>query len=224
MPRTLAIGDIHGCSTALAALLKAINPQPSDTIITLGDYVNRGHDSKGVLDQLLNLGCCCRHIALLGNHDSTMLAASEDEGAYRLFLEMGGISTLQSYGDSDRLDLVPASHLEFLRSCRRYYETATHFFCHANYDQAVPLADQDDHHLLWLSLRDYVPGPHCSGRIAVVGHTPQVSGEILDLGYLKCIDTGCCCSGGWLTALDVESGEVWRVDERGKSVTPPSRA
>jgi serine/threonine protein phosphatase 1 len=65
-------------------------------------------------------------------------------------------------------------------------------------------------------LRDFVPGPHCSGKIAIVGHTPQVSGEILDLGYLKCIDTG-CVNGGWLTGLDVESGQVWRVDEGGRS-------
>jgi serine/threonine protein phosphatase 1 len=60
-----------------------------------------------------------------------------------------------------------------------------------------------------------VPTPHCSGKIAVVGHTPQVSGEILDLGHLVCLDTGCGV-GGWLTALDVESGAVWRVDEAGR--------
>ena len=211
-PRTICIGDVHGCSVALAALTQALDLQRQDTLITLGDYVNRGHDTKGVIDQLLILGSRCRHIPLLGNHDSTMLAALENQGAYRLFMEMGGVSTLQSYGDSERLDLVPAQHWEFLRSCRRYYETATHFFCHANYDQAVPLADQDDHHLLWLSLRDYVPRPHCSGKVAFVGHTLQESAEILDLGYLKCLDTG-CCNGGWLTALDLESGEVWQVSE-----------
>ncbi len=215
MHRTLALGDVHGCSTALAALIHAIDPQPDDTIVTLGDYINRGHDTKGVLDQLLELRSCCHHIALLGNHDATMLEARDDEGAFRFFLEMGGISTLDSYGDTGRLDLVPATHWDFLRSCRRYYETTTHFFCHANYDPKVPLADQNDTHLLWLSLRDFVPGPHCSGKTAVLGHTPQRSGEILDLGYLKCVDTG-CVSGGWLTGLDVESGEVWQVNERGR--------
>jgi serine/threonine protein phosphatase 1 len=214
MPRTIAIGDIHGCSTALAALISAIDPKPDDTIITLGDYVNRGHDSKGVIDQLLDLRRACNLIPLLGNHDSTMLAALEDKGAYRLFLEMGGVSTLQSYGDSNRLDQVPPEHWDFLRSCRRYYETDRHFFCHANYDPKVPLADQDVHHLLWLSLRDYVPGPHCSGKIAVLGHTPQ-SSDVLDLWHLVCLDTG-CCMGGWLTAMDVESGEIWQVDEMGR--------
>ncbi len=214
-PRTLALGDIHGCSTALAALIKAIDPKPDDTIVTLGDYINRGIDSKGVIDQLLNLRSCCNLIPILGNHDSTMLEARDDEDAFRFFLEMGGITTLDSYGDTGRLDLVPAEHWEFLQSCRRYYETATHFFVHANYDPAVPITDQDIQHLLWLSLRDFVPGPHCSGKIAVVGHTPQVSGEVLDLRHLLCVDTG-CFTGGWLTALDVGSGETWRVDEKGR--------
>ena len=192
MPRTLAIGDIHGCSVALAALLKAIDPQPEDTIITLGDYVDRGIDSKGVLDQLLELRSRCKLIPLRGNHDAMMLEAFEDKAAFRFWSEMGGgLATLDSYGDSGQLDQVPIEHREFLKSCRLYYETPTHFFVHANYSPALPLAQQDDRVLLWLSLRDYVPGPHCSGKIAVVGHTPQMSGEILDIGHLVCLDTGC---------------------------------
>jgi serine/threonine protein phosphatase 1 len=214
MPRTLAIGDIHGCSVALAALLKAIAPQPSDTIVTLGDYVDRGIDSKGVIDQLLDLQSRCNLVAIRGNHDQTLLKAFDDEAAYRLFMEMGGITTLDSYGDSGQLDLVPAEHRDFLKSCRLYFETATHFFVHANYSPLLPLTEQDERILLWLSLRDFVPGPHVSGKFAVVGHTPQESGQILDLGHLVCLDTG-CATGGWLTALDVESGEAWRVDERG---------
>jgi serine/threonine protein phosphatase 1 len=216
MPRTIAIADIHGCSNALAALLNAIDPKPDDTIVTLGDYVNRGLDSKGVLDLIVNLTKRSRLVPLLGNHDATMLAAFDDKAAFGMFMEIGGITTLDSYGDSGRLDLVPAEHRAFLRSCRLYYETETHFFVHANYSPLIPLTDQDERILLWLSLRDLVPGPHCSGKIAIVGHTPQIPGEILDLGYLKCIDTG-CVNGGWLTALDVESGQVWQVDERRES-------
>ena len=75
LPRTIAIGDIHGCSTALASILLAIDPQPEDTIITLGDYVNRGMDSKGVLDVLIELSGRCRLIPILGNHDEMMLKA-----------------------------------------------------------------------------------------------------------------------------------------------------
>src|SRR5579863_4211348 len=117
MPRTIAIGDIHGCSTALEALLAAVEPKPDDTIVTLGDYVNRGIDSKGVLDQLVNLKKRCNLVPLLGNHEATLLAAFDDKEAYGAFMELGGgITTLDSYGDSGQLDLVPREHRAFLRS------------------------------------------------------------------------------------------------------------
>src|SRR5206468_900209 len=110
-------------------------------------------------------------------------------------------------------DLIPSKHWTFLGRCRDYFMTRTHFFTHANYRPERLLTAQDSHTLRWLSLRDYVPGPHHSGRTAIVGHMPQP--EVLDLGYLKCIDTG-CCTGGWLTALEVQSGQIWQVDERAK--------
>ena len=203
MPRTIAIGDIHGCSNALASLLQAINPLPDDTIITLGDYVNRGMDSKGVLDTLIELSGCCRLIPILGNHDEMMLAARGSKSAFRHFLEFGGIETLDSYGDSGQISLIPDEHFEFLNSCLPWFETDTHFFTHGNYDPDLPLDQQRDRTLRWLSLRDSVPSPHCSGKIAVVGHTPQP--EVLNLGHLICLDTG-CAYGGKLTAMDVVSG------------------
>ena len=69
--------------------------------------------------------------------------------------------------------------------------------------------------LLWESLKIRQPGPHCSGKTAIVGHASQSSGEILDLGYLKCIDTR-CYGDGWLTAMDVESGQMWQADKKGE--------
>ena len=73
--RTIAIGDIHGCSAALDALLDAIRPRPEDTIVTLGDYINRGPDTRGVLDRLIDLGRRCRLVPLLGNHEQMLLEA-----------------------------------------------------------------------------------------------------------------------------------------------------
>jgi len=106
-----------------------------------------------------------------------------------------------------------------LESCRNYFETDRHFFVHANYKPDVPLDRLDIHTLRWLSWRDYVPpSPRCSGKVAIVGHTPQP--EVLDLGDLKCLDTN-CCYGGWLTALDVDSGQLWQVDEKGEVRTQP---
>ena len=72
-PRTIAIGDIHGCSAALDALLKAIQPRPEDCIVTLGDYINRGPDSRGVIERLIELKDRCRLVSLLGNHDQMLL-------------------------------------------------------------------------------------------------------------------------------------------------------
>ncbi len=69
--------------------------------------------------------------------------------------------------------------------------------------------------LLWESLRHHLPEAHLSGKIAIVGHTSQKNGEILDLGYLRCIDT-CCYGDGWLTAQDVETGRVWQADKQGR--------
>ena len=211
--RTIAIGDIHGCSTALSALVQAIDPQPADTIVALGDYVDRGIDSKGVIDQLTALADRCCLVPLLGNHDEMMLHARNGKDDFRFWLNCGGDAALDSYGSTSRLDLIPSAHFRFLERCLLYFETDTHFFVHANYKPDLPLDKQDDYTLRWLSLRDFVPLPHCSGKIAVVGHTPQP--DVLDLGHLICIDTG-CCNGGWLTALDVASGVKWQVDGRGQ--------
>jgi serine/threonine protein phosphatase 1 len=208
MPRTIAIADIHGCSNALASILRDIEPQPNDTIITLGDYVNRGMDSKGVLEMLIELSKQCRLIPILGNHDEMMIKARRSRSAFRHWMEFGGIETLDSYGDSGQIRLVPKEHFDFLESCLPFFETDTHFFAHGNYDASLPLDQQDDRRLRWVSLRDHVPGPHVSGKIAVVGHTPQ--SEVLNLGHLICLDTG-CVYGGKLTAMEMGSGEVWQT-------------
>jgi serine/threonine protein phosphatase 1 len=77
MPREIAVGDSHGCSKALHALIEAIQPSPEDTIITLGDYIDWGPDSRGVLDQLIALGQRCTLVPLRGNHEEMLLAARE---------------------------------------------------------------------------------------------------------------------------------------------------
>jgi len=231
--RTIAIGDIHGCSRALDALLEAIEPQALDVIITLGDYVNRGPDSRGVLDRLITLDRECKLVPLLGNHDEMLLKLLMDAKAGRFhtlssWLRMGGDATLASYGApsskimSDDLARIPAEHALLLERCRAYYETATHIFVHANYDPVLPMNEQPFELLCWESLRDAVPGPHNSGKTVIAGHSSQKNGEILDLGYLVCIDTY-CYGGGWLTALDVHTLEVWQTNLQGQLRTPRSQ-
>ncbi len=208
--RTIAIGDIHGCAQALAALLESVAPTQDDTIITLGDYIDRGPDSAGVIEQLLELQTRCRLISLIGNHEVLMLDALQT-GATIYWRQAGGDATVESYGS---LEKIPAAHIAFLTATQRYAENETHFFVHANYEPQTPLARQPEQVLLWQHLQQ-TPKRHCSGKIAVVGHTPQTNGRILDAGHLVCIDT-CCFGGFWLTAYETATGRVWQANNQGE--------
>ncbi|HVX61843.1 MAG TPA: metallophosphoesterase family protein [Pirellulales bacterium] len=212
--RTIAIGDIHGCLAAFLRLIDALDLQPEDTLVTLGDYVDRGPDTRGVIERLLELESRCRLVTLLGNHEEMLLGARDGTVDAGFWLACGGLATLSSYGAATSVEQIPGEHLDFLENCRLYYEQDTHFFVHANYLPDVTLDEQGRDMLLWRSLRAFTPGPHYSGKTAVVGHTCQPDGEIYDLGYLKCIDT-CCYRQGWLTAFDVASGHVWQANQDG---------
>ncbi len=122
--RLLAIGDIHGCLTALNTLLDAVAPEADDQIIALGDYVDRGPDSRGVLDHLIALHAGGRLIALRGNHDAMMLDARHLTDS--LWLACGGDATLLSYGITDRQieDAIDGKGC-FDRSCWRQYLLVT---------------------------------------------------------------------------------------------------
>jgi serine/threonine protein phosphatase 1 len=213
--RTIAVGDIHGYLAALRAVLAAIAPQPADTIVTLGDYVDRGPDSRGVIDELLALRSRCRLVPLLGNHDEMLLAICT--GYVELierWLLFGGDTTMASYGGRVP-EGVPDEHIAFLKGCASWYETPRLFFVHGSYRADLPLQQQPIELLRWGTLKYGLPGPHYSGKTAIVGHTAQKDGRVLDLGYLRCIDT-CCYGDGWLTAMDVDNGELWQADKQGR--------
>jgi serine/threonine protein phosphatase 1 len=213
--RLIAIGDIHGCLAAFQTVLAAIDPKPDDTLVALGDYVDRGPDTCGVLEALGRLSGRVRLVPLLGNHDEMLLQVYR--GRAELFsdwLAFGGSATLASYHTLLPEGIWPR-HIEFLEACPLYYETPRHFFVHANYRSELPLAQQPRDVLLWESLKIHQPGPHASGKTAIVGHTSQKTGEILDLGHLLCIDTW-CYGDGWLTALDVSEGRIWQANQKGE--------
>jgi serine/threonine protein phosphatase 1 len=216
--RHLAIGDIHGCSRAMDALLAAVAPRPDDVIITLGDHVNRGPDSRGVIDRLLRLHEAGQLVAITGNHEQMMLEARDDAERLDRFVQCGGRQTLASYGQprgsAGSLDDVPPAHWDFIeRACRDGYETDTHFFVHANAYPDIPLAEQPTFMLRWEPFDD--PPPHESGKVMVCGHSSQKTGEPISLGHAICIDTF-AHGGGWLTCLDAGSGQLWQANERGE--------
>lgn len=210
--RIIAIGDIHGCEAALRRLLAEVQPAAGDLIVPLGDFVDRGPDSRGVVELLLDLEHECQLVPLIGNHELMMLRALNDLGSLRFWLECGGMATVDSYGGG--MD-IPESHLDFLRRCCRYVETDEFIFLHANYDPDLPLDAQPDQLLFWQHVLDDPPGQHVSGKTVIVGHTPQSSGEIRDLGHLICIDTY-CYGTGWLTALDLTNNRVWQANKDGQ--------
>lgn len=224
MGRVIAIGDIHGCARAFDTLLRQIRPKQADTIITLGDYVDRGPESAQVLDIMNVLIADCKLIPLIGNHEIMMLNAARRSADQAMWLKYGGKETLDSYGG--RMSNIPSDHWMFLKHCVRLYETETHFFIHANYLAQMPLAEIPDDFAFWQHTDVEIPGPHMSGKIGVVGHTPQSDGMVKHLGHLVQLDTY-CFGGGWLSAMEINTGEVWQANQAGEfrktESLPPSK-
>lgn len=208
--RVLAIGDIHGCSVALSRLVATIGVQSSDTLVVLGDVVDRGPGSRDVVDQLLELRARCRLLLIQGNHEEMMLQAL-GSGEGDNWLPYGGHETLMSYGGG--LEAVPESHREFLGSGLPFWETEDLIFVHANLEPGVPLVDQRPVWLRWTHLTGH-ESPHPSGKRVVCGHTPQSSGLPLVADGWLCLDT-LCWAGGFLTCADLGSEEIWQARESG---------
>ncbi|EYF02688.1 metallophosphoesterase family protein [Chondromyces apiculatus] len=215
--RVLAIGDIHGCSSALDALVDAVALRPGDQLVTLGDYVDRGPDSRGVLDRLIRLADEGYLVPLRGNHEQMLLRARTNPDLKAMWFRVGGVQTLASYappGGRGTFDDIPAAHWTFLeRTCATFHETDTHFFVHAGAAPDEPLARQRASVLLWEPFIN--PRPHCSGKVMVCGHTAQRDGRPRSVGHAICIDTW-ACGAGWLTCLDVGSGQLWQANQEGK--------
>lgn len=219
MKRHLAIGDIHGCSEAFRALCDVVNIQSDDTVITLGDYVNRGPNTNAVLDLLIRLKTRCNLRPLRGNHEIMMLDARDDAAQYDKWIGVGGDATLKSYapfeGDPGRLADIPNEHWQFLdNDLLPWFETDTHLFVHANAYPNMPMDEQPDYMLYWERFDEWTW--HKSGKMLVCGHTSQKSGLPRTNGRAICIDTW-ACGVGWLTCLHAESGQMWQANQRGET-------
>jgi len=211
--RTLAIGDIHGCHVALMSLLKQVEPKPSDRIIFLGDYIDRGPASRQVVESLLELTAKSTATFLRGNHEVMILDAREDVLKSNLWQSYGGLEALESYNalyNPEWPKVIPVAHWRFFEQTVRYFETQSHIFIHACLDAESDMDDQPDWLLYWESVDRL--RPHKSGKRIICGHSPQRYGEILDLGFALCLDTG-AVNGGWLTCLDVANGQWWQANQ-----------
>ncbi|WP_051554128.1 metallophosphoesterase [Desulfobulbus elongatus] len=213
------IGDIHGCHTALIHLLGKVCHR-ADTLVFLGDYVDRGPDSKAVVSTILSLST--RHprlVPLMGNHDFLFYQYLTG-GDSSLFLQVGGEQTLASYGLSasatqeEKLRRVPADHLAFFRSLPLFWEDRHAVYVHAGLQPGRHLSQQTAQWCLWA--RDSFLASACDlGKPVVFGHT--VFAEPYWAADKIGIDTG-AVYGGRLTALLLPEREVISVP--GDAVVP----
>ena len=225
--RVYAIGDIHGCLDLLDRLLDAIAEDeagrlPADTtLVFLGDLVDRGPDSAGVVERLLQLSKGpARARFLRGNHDDVFLrAARGDRRALRFLIRIGGRTTILSYGISDEeyraLDYdellktfgrnVPPEHLAFVEGFEDSLEIGDYLFVHAGVKPGVPLDQQAPEDLYWIR-EDFLLHREDFGKMVVHGHSISEGVEIRSnrIG----IDTGAFASGQ-LTAVALEDDRRW---------------
>ncbi len=208
------VGDIHGCLAPLKRLLEHLEPDLyRDRLLFMGDYVDRGPESRGVVDYILSL--MARYpaeniICLKGNHEVMFLdyLAGQDEG---LFLFNGGLNTLEDYwgeGWDRRTDLVlPPDHARFYQDLRPFYETEEYIFVHAGLKPEVPLEEQSEEDLYWIR-GEFIASTEDFGRRVIFGHTPFEQPLILPnkIG----IDTG-LVYGNFLTCLKLPQMDYYFV-------------
>lgn len=202
MPVTYAIGDVHGSLAQLESLIAACRRDAGTEpmrLVLLGDYIDRGPESAGVLRALMSLqrDLQDRLIALMGNHEAWALAVAAGTASAGNWLLNGGAATLESYGVR-RAEQLPAAHLRWLRSLRLAYDDGRRLFVHAGIDPAKPLDAQDEADLLWIR-EPFLEDDRDYGRLIVHGHTPLPSG-LPELRHNRLnLDTG-AVFGGALTA------------------------
>jgi serine/threonine protein phosphatase 1 len=217
--RTFVIGDIHGCVEEVDRLLDALALGASDSVIFLGDYIDRGPSPKGVIDRLLRLrqeGPRC--VFLKGNHEDMFLAFLGERGRYGdAFLFNGGRATLRSYGlDGESGDAVaarlPPAHLAFLRSLELRHQHGSFLCVHAGVVPTRPLEEQDEETLLWIR-EEFILSPHPFPFTVLFGHTPQRE-VIIDLPYKIGLDTGLVY---WnkLSCFELEERQLFQI-QRGE--------
>ncbi len=170
--RIFAIGDIHGCLHKLETIMGRIHVSAQDTLVFLGDYIDRGPDPKGVVDYLLNLKVECEGevVCLRGNHEEMFLdyIAGINQEAYLCF---GGRATVESYYANTGRFRVPESHLDFYRGLPSFYETPDYVFVHAGLRPGVPISQQVDEDRLWIRSL-FINSSYDWGKRVIFGHTP----------------------------------------------------
>jgi len=236
-----AIGDIHGQLGELQRVLDLIERDggPSTEIVFLGDYTDRGPDSKAVLDLLIDGQAQGRNWHfILGNHDRMFTQFMEDTprhdahlpiNLYWLHQRLGGDTTLASYGvefsETDRKSAVhdlarsaiPQAHVDFLSALDLSYQNEDLFLCHAGIRPGVPLADQTEHDLIWIR-QEFHNDPRAHPKLIVHGHTPVA--DATHYGNRINLDSG-AGYGKPLSVAVFEGAACWLLTDQGRTPLLP---
>lgn len=222
--RIYAVGDIHGRADLLIETMERIDddlarrPVARAVEIYLGDYIDRGPDSKGVIDLLATRLVVGNAVCLRGNHEDLMERFLRDPLALPAWLKLGGLQTLASYGVAPRHDAVetsqelqrrfreafPRTHMLFLKCLKPWISCGDYLFVHAGIRPAVPLERQSVADLLWIR-DEFLKSTHDHGKLIVHGHTPVPHPEV-HCNRIN-IDTGAWRTGT-LTCAVLESSSI----------------
>jgi serine/threonine protein phosphatase 1 len=222
--RVYAIGDVHGCLDELNRLLDAIEKDllgrnVRAQLIFLGDLVDRGPNSAGVIERVLQGRLPGDDsLFLMGNHEEAMLACADgDTGTYGKWLQYGGLQTLESYGITERevfgrrfdlaramRDAIPAAHIRFIRSFQDHMTVGDYVFVHAGIRPGRSLPEQASGDLRWIRA-DFLNSQADHGFVVVHGHT--IVQRVEQHGNRIAVDTGCYLSGR-LSAVVMEGSAV----------------
>ncbi len=225
--RVYAIGDVHGRLDLMDALLDAIATDSRETantqLVFLGDYVDRGEHSRGVIERLVELSKSkAETIFLKGNHEASMLDFMSDPDDLPHWLDWGGLETLESYGVDTALPNellanelrknMPVEHLKFIKSLAITHREGDYLFVHAGIRPGAPMEEQTEEDMLWIRSRFLnAPASERPDFVVVHGHTPE--DKPVDAGWRIGVDTG-ACYGGPLTAVVLEGTQRWFLSVR----------
>lgn len=231
--RIFAIGDIHGCVIELRTLLdylqKTQNLSAQDLVVFIGDYIDRGIDSKGVIDRLMEFQSFHMNTVFLrGNHEDMFLSFLGLPGLLgESFLINGGAQTLMSYGidplssSEEVVTLLPAHHYSFFLNLESYVITPDFVLVHAGLNPLRDLRSQLDENLFWIR-DEFIHNIHHFEKTVIFGHTPYQD-VMVHPPYKIGIDTG-LVYGNKLTCVELVGGKVFQIARGDKDVIERSLA
>lgn len=201
MPRYIAITDIHGELGKLESVLSKIKIRPDDIFVFMGDYIDRGPDSKGVVEKIISYGNSNKCVYLIGSHEYAYLHSKQDEYYNFLFWNYGGPATVKSYGSFENIGKI---HGNFFKSLKFYYLTDKYLFVHAGINPACSLENQDKTDLVYIRHK-FIYSKHNLPQKIIFGHT-EFDEPYIDDGKIG-IDLGCGkYKNAKLCALVLENG------------------